>query len=485
MTDTLCLLSATELLKHYEAKTLSPVQVVEACLHRIDELNPVLNAFCLVDYEGARQEAKLSEERWQRGQPKGLLDGVPATVKDLLLWIGKPTLRGSLALSPEQLSTEDSPCVARLKEAGAILLGKTTTPEIGHKGVTHSPRCGISRNPFDPAMTCGGSSGGAAIAAATGMAPLNLGTDGGGSVRIPAAFSGIVGHKPQFGIVPFAPPSPYGTLSHVGPMCRTVEDAALMLRVIARSDTRDWFAPHAKDVDFLAKINDGVKGLRVAFAPTINNAAVNPEIAVLVAQGVDKLRELGAIVTPITLDLARVEEIFQEHWTVGCATALEYNYTAEQQKVMDRTLRKSAAIGAKTPLLQYTKAVVDRAKLGAQMRQLYENFDLLVTPTMPIAAFEAGLEQPGPETERGWVDFTPFTYPFNLTGQPAITVPCGLVGSGLPAGLQIIGDLFQDQLVFTAAHALQKNIPSVLPQCALTGTIKSTNNKSEFSSQVI
>ena len=236
------LLSATELLDLYRARALSPVEATRACLHRIARLNPRLNAFRMVDEEGAMLAAHASEERWSRSEPIGLLDGIPATVKDLLLTKGWATLRGSRTIDPNQRWEEDAPSVARLREAGAVLLGKTTTPEFGWKGVTDSPLTGITRNPWNPAMTPGGSSGGAAVAAACGMGALHLGTDGGGSIRIPAGFTGIFGFKQSFGRVPAYPPSPFGTLAHVGPMTRTVADAALMLTVISRHDARDWYA---------------------------------------------------------------------------------------------------------------------------------------------------------------------------------------------------------------------------------------------------
>src|SRR5215468_2068754 len=219
---------ATELLANYRAKTVSPVEVTQAVFTRIADLNPFFNPFCLVDEAGALAAARESEQRWQRGEPRGRVDGVPASVKDLVLSKGWPTLRGSKLVAREQAWDEDAPAVARLRENGAILLGKTTTPEFGWKGVTDSPLTGITRNAWNPGMTPGGSSGGAAVAAATGMGPLHIGTDGGGSIRIPSAFSGIFGFKPSHGRVPAYPLSPFGTLAHLGPMTRPVADAALM-----------------------------------------------------------------------------------------------------------------------------------------------------------------------------------------------------------------------------------------------------------------
>ena len=238
MTD-LCALSATGLLELFRKHELSPVEVTSAVLQRIEKLNPVLNAFNLVSKD-AGADAKASEARWLRGEPKGLLDGVPVSIKDLLLTKGWPTLRGSKTIDPKGPWNDDAPAVARLREHGAVLLGKTTTPEFGWKGVTDSPLTGITRNPWNPKKTPGGSSGGAAAALASGMGPLAVGTDGGGSIRIPCSFTGLFGIKPSFGRVPAWPPSPFGAVAHVGPMTRSVTDAALMLNVLSLPDARDW-----------------------------------------------------------------------------------------------------------------------------------------------------------------------------------------------------------------------------------------------------
>ncbi|HSA90126.1 MAG TPA: amidase family protein, partial [Burkholderiales bacterium] len=239
MSPDLCALSAAELLDGFRKKTLSPVEVTRAVLKRIEALNPVFNAFNLVDPEEAISLAKASEARWKSGQPKGLLDGVPVSIKDLLLTKGWPTLRGSKTIDPKGPWNDDAPATARLREHGAVLLGKTTTPEFGWKGVTDSPLTGITRNPWNKEKTPGGSSGGAAAAVAAGMGPLAVGTDGGGSIRIPASFTGVFGIKPSFGRVPAWPLSPFGTVAHVGPMTRSVTDAALMLNALALPDARD------------------------------------------------------------------------------------------------------------------------------------------------------------------------------------------------------------------------------------------------------
>src|SRR6204780_113361 len=235
-------LSATELVGLYRRRELSPVEATRAVLARIDSRNAATNAYCLVRDDEALASAKQSEQRWRAGEPAGLLDGVPVSVKDLLLTSGWPTLRGSLTIDKAGPWNVDAPAVARLREHGAVLLGKTTTPEFGWKGVTDSPLTGVTRNPWDPGRTAGGSSGGAAAAVASGLGPLALGTDGGGSIRIPASFCGIVGLKPTHGRVPVYPPGTFGTPSHVGPMARTVADAALLLDAIGSPDFRDPLA---------------------------------------------------------------------------------------------------------------------------------------------------------------------------------------------------------------------------------------------------
>ena len=285
---------AAELVAAFRARERSPVEEAEAALERIAALDERVNAFCLVDADAALADARASEARWGRGDPAGPLDGVPVGVKDLLLTRGWPTLRGSRVVDPAGPWDEDAPVVASLRRSGAVLPGKTTTPELGWKGVTDSPLTGVTRNPWDLRRTAGGSSGGSSAALAAGMVPLALGTDGGGSIRIPCAFCGLPGLKPTFGRVPAWPASPFGPVSHVGPMARTVADLALLLDVIAQPDARDWQQLPPAAGSFAAGLEDGVAGLRIAFSPELGHAAVDPEIAGLVARAASRFAELGA-----------------------------------------------------------------------------------------------------------------------------------------------------------------------------------------------
>jgi len=460
-------LSALQLRQLYRTGQLSPVESARAVLERIARFDPEVNAFCLVDEERAMAAARASEARWHKGAPCGLLDGVPATIKDLVLTRDWPTLRGSLAIAQGQPWPEDAPATARLREHGAVLIGKTTTPEFGWKAVTDCALTGITRNPWDTTRTPGGSSGGAAVAAALGMGALHVGSDGGGSIRIPAGFTGIFGLKPSFGRVPAWPASPFGTIAHVGPMTRTVGDAALMLNVLALPDSRDWLALPYDGRDYRIGLDDGVRGLRVAFSPTLGFVEVEPEVADLVARAAAGFVELGAAVEEVDPGFADPLDVFRTHWYVGAANLLR-GFGAEQRATMDPGLQEIAAEGAKIPLLDYLDAVRRRAELGAAMRRFHETYDLLLTPTLPLAAFAAGIERPDPRRQPRWFNWAPFSNPFNLTQQPAASVPCGLTAAGLPVGLQIVGPMHDDALVLRAARAFEALRPWPLPEAPRT-----------------
>jgi aspartyl-tRNA(Asn)/glutamyl-tRNA(Gln) amidotransferase subunit A len=300
------------------------------------------------------------------------------------------------------------------------------------------------------------------VAAALGMGALHIGTDGGGSIRIPAGFTGITGLKPSFGRVPAYPLSPFGTVSHVGPMTRTVTDAALMLTVLAGFDARDWHALPPEGRDYRMGLEDGVAGLRVAFSPCLGYAAVDPEVAVAVSAAVAVLADLGARVEGVDPGFADPREVFDRHWYAGAANALS-TLPAGHWENLDPGLREVAEAGRRIPLMDYLAAVNERGRLGQRMCLFHRHHDLLVTPTLPIPAFAAGQELADPASQRRWPDWTPFSYPFNLSQQPAITVPCGFTSGGLPVGLQIVGPMHADALVLRAARAYESRCPGRLP----------------------
>jgi len=462
MTQDLCSLSATELLAAYRAQTLSPVEATRAVLARIAEFNPVLNCFNLIDAKSALESARASEARWRKGAPMGALDGVPASIKDIILTRGWPTRRGSKTTDPTGPWNDDAPAVARLREHGAVLIGKTTTPEFGWKGVTDSPLTGITRNPWNAKKTPGGSSGGSAAAVASGMGPLTIGTDGGGSIRIPCGFTGLFGLKPSFGRVPAWPLSPFGTVAHLGPMTRTVTDAALMMNVLSQPDARDWHSLPYDKRDYLKGLDDGVRGLRIAFSPGLGYAKVDREIAALVKKAVQVFEDLGAHVDEVDPGFENQLEVFTLHWFPGAAYVVR-GIPAAKRKLMDKGLLEVARAGEKITMKQYQDAVTKRGALGVLMNRFHENYDLLLTPTLPLPAFDAGKEVSDVVKERRWTDWTPFSYPFNLTQQPAASIPCGLTKAGLPAGLHIVGPKYGDALVLRAARAYESARPIALP----------------------
>ena len=459
MNTDLCALSATELVDAFRKKTLSPVDVTRAVLARIEKLNPVLNAFCLVS-ENALDEAKASEARWTAGQPRGLLDGVPVSIKDIILTKGWPTLRGSKTVDPKGPWNDDAPATARLREHGAVLLGKTTTPEFGWKGVTDSPLTGITRNPWNTAKTPGGSSGGAAAAVASGMGPLAVGTDGGGSIRIPCSFTGLFGIKPSFGRVPGWPLSPFGTVAHVGPMTRSVTDAALMLNVLAQPDARDWHALPYDARDWRMGLDGGVEGLRIAYSPDLGYCRVDAEVRKIVDDAVAVFSELGANVERKDPGFADPAPIFTAHWFSGAAFLMK---GVKNHELVDPGLREVAAQGAKITAEQLLEAQMKRGALGLHMNLFHRDYDLLVTPTLSIAAFDAGKEVADKMLHERWTDWTPFSFPFNLTQQPAASIPCGLTKAGLPVGLHLVGPRYADALVLRAARAFETARPIKMP----------------------
>jgi aspartyl-tRNA(Asn)/glutamyl-tRNA(Gln) amidotransferase subunit A len=455
-------LSAAELIEQYRKKALSPVEVTRAALDRIAKLQPIYNAFVLVGEQEAMRDARASEARWLRGEPAGLVDGLPTTVKDLLLAKGWPTRRGSLTVDPNQPWDEDSASVARMREQGAVILGKTTTPEFGWKGVTDSPLTGLTVNPWDTKVTPGGSSGGAAVASALGMGVMHIATDGGGSIRIPAGFCGQFGFKPTFGIVPVHPHPPPWTLWHQGPISRTVHDAALMLTVISRPDVRDFYAAPPLHIDYREGLEDGVRGMRVAYSRTLGYAKVEREVAALVDAGVKELRGLGAEVEEIDLALSDPIETMQPMWSVALAMAVQPMSEA-QRKLVEPPLLALAQPGFGLSALEYRALEKQRETLGRRMNLLHQQYDLLVTPQLATTAFAVNHEVPPGNGMKRWWEWSPFTYPFNLTQQPAATVPCGLASNGLPVAMQLVGAKFSDATVLRAARAYEQARPFEMP----------------------
>lgn len=457
--EDLCFTSAADIAALVRKKTISPVEVIEAFLARIDALNPQLNAYVTVTPELARAAAKRAEAAVMAGAALGPLHGVPFSVKDLVFTAGVRTTAGSRVFR-DFIPEVDSIVVARLKAAGGILLGKTNTPEFGFKGTTENLLFGETRNPWALDKTPGGSSGGAGAATAAGMSPLSVGTDGGGSIRIPASFSGIYGLKPTFGRVPSGPGfGGSSSISHTGPMTRTVADAALMMDVIALPDERDRFSIPAELQPFSHAIQSHPRRIRLGWTRDLGYAPVDPQVVQLTEQATTAFREIGWEVEEASPGFADPCEIFNviiraENHLVA------KELLATHAELLDPGMRTFTQTGAAITAFEYLRANQERATLSAQLARFFERYDLLVTPTLAVPPFTINTR---PEKIAGReihsLSWLAFTYPFNLTGNPAASVPCGWTVEGLPVGLQIVGRRFADALVLQASAAFEQAQP--------------------------
>lgn len=450
---------ATQLASMIRSKALSPVELVRAVLDRIAKVNPALNAFCTVTAEAALQAARDAEQAVMRGGELGPLHGLPFSIKDLALTRAVPSMFGSHIFA-QRVPDTDAPFVRRLREAGGILVGKTTTPEFGWKALGDSPLTGITRNPWNPAMTTGGSSAGAGAAAAAGLGPLHQGSDGAGSIRIPSAFCGIFGHKPTYGRVPMWPVSNTDSTSHVGPMTRTVADAALMLSVMAGPDPWDQTSLEAAPGEYVGRLDRGVKGRRVAFSPELDGLRVDGDVAALVRAAAAAFETLGCAVEEVRPGFPDSAEIVRCLWSAHYAGNYG-QYVAEWGARMDPGLVACIEHGRRYSAVDYVAMRGRKLAHWDTVRAFFERHDLLLTPTVSVAAFAVGRLNPEhfPQHVWDWLPWASFSYPFNFTGQPAATVPAGFTSAGLPVGLQIVGRRFDDLGVLQAAAAFEQARP--------------------------
>jgi aspartyl-tRNA(Asn)/glutamyl-tRNA(Gln) amidotransferase subunit A len=450
---------ATELAALVRSKTLSPVELTRAVLARIERLNPALNAFCTLTADAALAAARAAEQSVMRGEPLGPLHGVPFSIKDLALTRGVRTMSGSHIFA-DRVPDTDAPFVRRLRAAGGIMLGKTTTPEFGWKAIGDSPLTGITRNPWNPAMTTGGSSAGAGAAVAAGLGPLHQGSDGAGSIRIPASFCGIYGLKPSFGRVAMWPSSNNDYASHVGPMTRTVADAALMLSAMAGPDDWDRTSLEAVPTDYVNGLQRGIKGLRVAFSPDLGGLRVDPDVAALVQQAARLFEDLGCSVEEIVPGFADSGALARGLWSAHEAGNYA-PYLDQWRERMDPGLVACIEHGRRCGVVEYVQMRGQKLAYWDTVRPLFERFDLLLTPTVSVTAFEVGRLNPAhwPQHAWDWFAWASFSYPFNFTGQPAATVPAGFTAAGMPVGLQIVGRRFADLTVLQASAAFEQARP--------------------------
>ena len=452
--------SAEQLLGRFATQALSPVEALQAITERVARRNPSINAFAVMNPQ-ALVAAGESAARWRAGRPIGLLDGVPCTVKDLVDQAGFPTRRGSRLSDPAPVA-DDAPMVLGLKAQGAVILGKTTTTEFGWKSPGDCPLHGITRNPWNPSYSTGGSSAGAGAAGAAGFGPLHIGTDAGGSIRIPAAWCGLVGLKPSFGRIPQWPAGAFSAVACAGPMTRTVRDAALMFSALARFDPRDPFCLPDDPRDWREGIEAGVAGLRVAVLSQPGfDAPVDPDGIAAVEQAAALLHEAGAIVEAADAGLPDTRAIFGRVWGVALAR-LVGSFPEEKRPLLDAGLLDVATREGGMTAIEFLDAEALRIAAAHAMARLHQRYDLVLCPTVPAGPPLADAPTENP-TEALWTRWAPWTFTFNLTRQPAITVPMGLGAGGLPRSVQLAAALYRDDLVLRAARALEIAQPFVAP----------------------
>lgn len=457
--EDLCFTPATELARLIADKALSPVEVTRSVIERAEALEPTVNAFATFTPERALDAARDAEAALSRGASLGPLHGVPVTIKDLADTKGIRTMRGSF-IQEHNIPTFSTALVERLEAAGAVSLGKTTTSEFGWKAVSQSPLTGITSNPWKPGYNAGASSCGAAAGAAAGYGPLHHGSDGAGSIRIPAHFCGVYGLKPTFGRIPNVPVRNNDQTSHHGPLTRTVADAALMLQVMAGPHPHDHYSLEAPPDDYVGKLDEGIEGLRIAFSPDLGHARVDPEVAKLVADAAQAFEELGVTVEEVPTPFGPLgPDIVRFMWSAH-ELELAAELPAFEQK-MDPGLVACIRAAGDYSASEYTAVRARKLEYIEAIHRFFDQWDLLLTPSVSVAAFPATLLQPEhwPQHEWDWLSWAEFSYPFNMSGNPAASLPAGFTEGGLPVGLQVVGRRLDDLTVLKASAAFEQARP--------------------------
>lgn len=458
-TETIGFMTAVELAELIRTKKISPVEYMRALLERIATLEPKVNAFAYLGAEQAMDAAKRAESQLMSGGRIGRLHGVPVTIKDLLFTKDMPTQRGSKIFAGDRPS-EDTPIVPRLQDEGAIVIGKTTTSEFGWTGVSRSPLTGITSNPWKSGYNAGASSAGAGAAAAAGFGPLHQGSDGAGSIRMPSHFCGVFGLKPSFGRVPYYPVGVGDLTSHIGPMTRTVADGALMMEVMAGPHDLDYTTLEAGPANYLARLKEGVRGKRIAYSPDLGVARVDPEVADLVKAAVARFSELGAVVEQVPTPWAKEgPELIRFFWSAHLTRLARY--LPQWQSEMDPGLVACIKDSENVSVARYQEMREHKMDYVANIHRWFRDWDFLLTPAVSVAAFPAEKLMPDhwPAHPWDWVMWAEFSYPFNMSWNPAASVPCGFTPAGLPVGLQIVGKRFDDLGVLQAAAAFEQAQP--------------------------
>jgi aspartyl-tRNA(Asn)/glutamyl-tRNA(Gln) amidotransferase subunit A len=457
--ETIGFMPATVWADGIRTKQFSPVEAMRALLDRIGSVDAKVNAFAYLAAEQAMDAAHAAEKALMSGERLGRLHGVPVTIKDLSWTRDMPTQSGSLT-SKGFRPVEDTPVVPRLKSEGAIILGKTTTSEFGWKGVSESPLTGITHNPWKYGMNAGASSAGAAAASAAGFGPLHQGSDGAGSIRMPSHFCGVFGLKPSFGRVPYYPVSTGDLTSHMGPITRTVADGALMLEVMAGPHYLDYTTLESPPAAYQARLKEGIKGKKIAYSPDLGVARVDPDVAALVKAAAMRFSDLGAHVEEVTIPWSKPgPELIRFFWSAHVTTRIPLLSRWENQ--MDPGLVACIRAAENIRIGEYQAARERKMRYVADIHRWFEDWDFLLTPSVSVAAFPAEKLMPAhwPSHPWDWISWAEFSYPFNMSWNPAASVPCGFTADGLPIGLQIVGRRFDDLGVLQASAAFEQAQP--------------------------
>ena len=457
--DDLCSAAATELAAGVRAKQVSPTEIAQAVLHRIDRFDGGINAFAKLTPDLALQMAARAERAVIRGDATGVLHGVPVTIKDLFDLEGFPTQRGSFSQAGH-IADSDSPVAERLKAAGAVIIGKTTTSEFGWSGMSRSPLAGITHNPWKNGFNAGGSSAGAAAAAAMAFGPLHQGSDGAGSIRMPSHFCGVFGFKPTWGRVPHVPVRNNDLVSHVGPISRTVADAALFLDATAGAHPFDHTSLTGSDNAFSAALETDIGELRVAFSADLGHARVDRDVTDIVARAARDFESLGCRVEAVKPSWGKDgPELARFFWAVHESPLAQH--LVEWEDKMDPGLVACIRAGSGHSAETYLAMRARKLAYIERIHRFMADWDLLLTPSVSVAAFPVERLQPAhwPDHPWDWLSWSEFCHPFNMSGLPAASVPCGFTEAGLPVGLQIVGKRAADSLVLCAAAAFERARP--------------------------
>ena len=460
--EEICYMSACDMAEKIKTQEISSLEIAETFIERIEKINPIINAYCTPTFDLAREMAKKADERVKKGEKFGTINGIPTSFKDILETKGIKTTYGS-KMYENFVPEEDSIVVKRLKDAGCVIMGKTNTPEFAFSGITDNPVFGVSKNPWNLERTTGGSTGGGAATIASGLGPLTVGTDAGGSIRIPSCLCGVYGLKPSFGRVPTYP---YvilhsRTINHYGPLVRYVEDAALVLDVMKGPDDNDRLSLPEQNISYLESIDNKPNKLKIGYSLDLGYAKVlDPDVEKSVLNSIDKFEQFGWTTEHVKIKIRKAEMAFYTLYTVDFGYDLKPKFKEWKDRI-DPDLLRLAEGGLGYSGIDVMRAMDQRRKIYDTVNKFFKEFDILITPTTAIPAFELGIMYPPVINGKnvsptGW---QPFTLPFNLTGHPAGTVPCGWSSEGLPIGMQIVGKRFDELTVLQVSKAFQNIAP--------------------------